>query len=316
MKKTVIIILNWNGADDTIACLNSLLQLRGNFRVLVVDNGSGDDSVERIGQWIALHENSIVAELLPLDKNYGFAVGNNKGIAYARKYSPDYCLLLNNDTEVEPDFLTKLLEFSARNPEYSVLTPKIFYYFDKKKIWNCGGKLFMGFRKYYYAGESDSAIKEKEYIPISFVTGCALFFPSELIDADGRLFTERFFFGEEDFEFSMRMNAQGVKIACVLDSVIYHKVGVSTSKLSGVGKLYLHYLNRFIDIRINKSLLFYILWVLLNMPLCIRHFYKALHSLPVSFKMFFSLLSDAGSKQGVSYADFEALIINKNYFNR
>ena len=73
---TAIILVNWNGADDTIACLNSLLQLRGNFSVLVVDNGSGDDSVERIGQWIALHESSIAAELLPLDMNYGFAVGN------------------------------------------------------------------------------------------------------------------------------------------------------------------------------------------------------------------------------------------------
>ena len=89
MKKTVIIILNWNGADDTLACLESMLVHKGNFHALVVDNGSGDDSVERIGQWIAAHKDEISSEILTLDKNYGFAIGNNKGVAYARKYNPD-----------------------------------------------------------------------------------------------------------------------------------------------------------------------------------------------------------------------------------
>ena len=106
------------------------------------------------------------------------------------------------------------------------------YEFDKSKIWNCGGSLSMGFRRYYYAGQCDADIKESVYIPIGFVTGCALFFPPELLDCEGRLLTERFFFGEEDFEFSMRMEAQGVKMACVLDSVIYHKVGASGSRMS------------------------------------------------------------------------------------
>ena len=100
MKKTIIIILNWHGAGDTIACLESLSVVEGNFHVVVVDNGSSDDSVTRIGQWIDSDRNNISVELLPLDKNYGFAMGNNKGIAYARKYNPDYYLLLNNDTEV------------------------------------------------------------------------------------------------------------------------------------------------------------------------------------------------------------------------
>ncbi len=308
--------MNWHGADDTIACLDSMLALKGNFHLLVVDNGSGDDSVVRIGQWIDAHKVNVSCELLPLDKNYGFAIGNNKGIAYARKYNPDYFLLLNNDTEVMPDFLTKLIDFSQRHTEYRVLTPKIHYYFDKTKIWNCGGSLSMGFRKYYYAGESDDAIKEKELIPIGFVTGCALFFPPELLDKEGRLLTERFFFGEEDFEFSMRMQAAGVKMACVLDSVIFHKVGASSSRMSGLGKIYLHYLNRFVDIRLHKSRLFYVLWAAANVPLCMKNFYRASRSLPQSLKLLCRLLSDARSKQGVSRDDFESLVINGNYFDK
>lgn len=314
MKKTVIIILNWNGADDTVACLASLAAAEGCFHVVVVDNGSADDSVARIGQWIADHKEGISCEILPLDHNYGFAIGNNKGIAYARKYNPDYFMLLNNDTEVAPDFLSRLVAFSASHADYRVLTPKIHYFFDKTRIWNCGGRLSMGFRKYYYAGQTDADIKENELIPIGFVTGCALFFPPELLDSEGRLLTERFFFGEEDFEFSMRMKSEGVGMACVLDSVIYHKVGASSSRMSGLGKIFLHYLNRFVDIRLHNSAFFYFLWVSVNIPFCIRHFYRASHSLPVSLKLMRRLLSDARTKDEVSRADFEALVIRNSYF--
>ena len=314
MKKTIIIILNWNGANDTIACLETLLALQGNFSVLVVDNASSDDSLKRIEQWIVTNEGRISVEVLPLEQNYGFAIGNNKGIAYALKYAPDYYLLLNNDTEVTSDFLMKLITFAESHPEFRVLTPKIYCFYDKRKIWNCGGKLLMGFRKYYYSGQTDEAIKEHGFIPISFVTGCALFFSSDLLDERRILFTERFFFGEEDFEFSMRMSKQRVKMACVLDSVIYHKVSASSSRMNVLGKIYLHYLNRFIDIYINKSKLFYFFWVLINIPLCILHFYKASHSVVASLKFVWHLLLDVQKKQGVSHSDFEALVINKTYF--
>lgn len=312
---TAIIILNWNNADDTIHCLCSLSKAEGAFRVYVVDNGSTDGSLQRINEWVDSNSDVDVC-VVPLEMNYGFAKGNNKGIAFARQHNPDYFLLLNNDTEVKPDFLTRIFDFKQRHPEYSVLTPKIYFFADKTKIWNCGGRLSMGFRKYYYAGERDDAIKENEYIPISFVTGCALFFPAELLDGEGNLLTERFFFGEEDFEFSMRMNRQGVKMACVLDSVIYHKVSASGSRMSGVGKVYLHNMNRFIDIRLHKSALFYAIWLLVNIPLCLRHFYKATRSLPASFRLVRSLLVDAGRKEGVSQADFVALVIDGIYFDK
>ena len=76
---TLFIIINWNGADDTIACLKSLECAKGDFRVVVTDNGSSDDSRERLGEFLAT--STLKAELLPLDRNYGFAVGNNKAIA-------------------------------------------------------------------------------------------------------------------------------------------------------------------------------------------------------------------------------------------
>ena len=312
---TAIIILNWNGADDTLACLDSLSNADGEFVVYVVDNGSADDSVLRIQSWIDEH-NEVDVRLVPLDRNYGFAKGNNKGLEVASKMSPDSYLLLNNDTEVLPDFLVRLQDFSARHPKYRVLTPKINFYYDKQKIWNCGGKLFWGFRKYFYAGSPDSAVKENGRIDISFVTGCALFFYPELLDEKGHLLTERFFFGEEDFEFSMRMKEKKVPMACILDSVIYHKVGASGSKMNHLGKVYLHYLNRFIDIRLHKSAFIYLCWAMLNTPLCLYHLYKSSHSLVGAFGLIFRLFVDANKKDRVTYEDFKALVIDNDYFNK
>ena len=310
---TAIIILNWHGADDTLACLQSLSMAEGEFVTYVVDNGSTDDSVARIQSWIDEHVD-IDVRLVPLDKNYGFARGNNKGLEIARQENYDSYLLLNNDTEVCPDFLVRLKAFSEKHPLHRVLTPKINYHYDKTKIWNCGGKLTFGFRKYHYAGAPDSAVCEAEYIPISFVTGCALFFYPELMDEQGHLLTERFFFGEEDFEFSLRMRAQHISMACVLDSLIYHKVGASGDKMNSLGKLYMHYLNRSIDVRLHFSILKFFVWKQLNMPFALRYFYRSTRSVSLTCKLYKQLLRDTKQKDGVTQEDFNRLVLERRYF--
>ena len=262
---TAIIILNWNNSDDTLPCLDSLLKAKGEFRVYVVDNGSTDDSIQRIGSWIDAHP-ELSVNLVPLDRNYGFACGNNKGIDVARRDNPDSFLLLNNDTEVTPDFLVNLQLFSKEHPQYKVLTPLIYFHSDKSKIWNAGGEFKWGIRKYFYNNQSAADIREKEYIPISLVTGCALYFMPEVLDGNMAVFTEKFFFGEEDCEFSLRMMKQHVEMACVLKSIIYHKVSSTISPLSLPGKLYIYYLNRFINVRHYYGLPFYLLWRLVSLP--------------------------------------------------
>lgn len=310
---TAIIVLNWNGTDDTLACLESLTKAEGHFCVYVVDNGSSDDSLTRIGAWIEGHGEMDV-RLVPLDRNYGFARGNNMGIAVARQDNPDSYLLLNNDTEVRPDFLVRLQAFSKRSPQYRILTPKINYFYDKQKIWNCGGKLSFGFRKYHYAGQSNSAVRETDYIPISFVTGCALFFYPELLDEQGRLLTERFFFGEEDFELSLRMKEKNVAMACVLDSLIYHKVGATVGRTQGVSKYYMHYLNRFIDVRLHFGAVKYAVWKLLNLPFVVRCFYRSTQSVSVTYRLLTRLFRDAKSKDSVTQDDFNRLVLKHTYF--
>ena len=118
----VIIVLNWNGKEDTVECLRSLQQLSyQNFEILVVDNGSTDGSVAWFRQElpdITLAENNT---------NLGFAEGNNVGIRCAIRRGADYVLLLNNDTIVNKDFLTYLVAVAENDPSIGFAGPKVYH---------------------------------------------------------------------------------------------------------------------------------------------------------------------------------------------
>jgi GT2 family glycosyltransferase len=117
--KVCIIILNWNGKELLKDCLSSIFKLTDypNYKVIVVDNGSTDSSVEFV------KKNFPKADVLPLDKNYGFPKGNNIGIKYAlKKYKPKYILLLNNDTKIiQKDWLTKLVETAKSDEKIGIV---------------------------------------------------------------------------------------------------------------------------------------------------------------------------------------------------
>ncbi len=316
---TAIILVNWNGADDTIACLRSLQMAAGDFIVVIADNASDDDSLQRIGAFIKENGEEERFFLLPLDNNYGFAVGNNKALGFAMRFSPDSYMLLNNDTEVEPDFLTRLMAFSAANPQYRALTPRINYFDDKNVIWECGGDIKTGRRVVKYANMDAKVLEGVEYFSITSISGCALFFYPELLDADGNLFTDRYFFGEEDFEFSMRMKKKGLPMACVPGSCIYHKVGRSRNKMkaiANVGKYYMYYLNRLITLRLHLSPWKFKLVKMMYMPNCFRYFYSVNHSFKTSWSLMARLSREVESKYGVSREDFRALMIDNDYFDK
>lgn len=315
---TAIILINWNGADDTLACLRSLQKAEGEFIVVIADNASDDDSLQRISAFIKENGEDERFYLLPLDNNYGFAVGNNKALGFAARFSPDSYMLLNNDTEVEPDFLTRLVDFSEANPQFRALTPRINYFDDKNVIWECGGEIKYGKRSVKYANATDNVLYGVEFFPVTSVSGCAMYFYPELLE-DGCIFTDRYFFGEEDFEFSMRMKKKGVKMACVPTSRIYHKVGRSRNKMkaiANVGKYYMYYMNRLITLRLHYSPLKFRLARLMYMPNSFRYFYSANRSLVASWRLMCRLYREVGTKYGVNKEDFRALMIDNDYFNK
>lgn len=284
-QSVFIVILNWNGWKDTIECLESLLHLDyPNYRCVVVDNGSTDKSVSRILEWAVgkfsesgsamniVQYNQATAEsggipsqeeslrragtgqlvLIRAHENLGFARGCNVGIKYALSAGAEYVWLLNNDTVVRPDSLTRLVEFLSEHDSYVAVTPQIRVFASPETIWNCGGLLtWYGGRKYFYAGRNIEGLHFPKWQRVTFITGCALLLRAQLLRQAG-LLSEKFFFGEEDYEFSLRMKRLGCKLACVHDAVIYHKVSATVDALfhrGTLGKTYIHYLNRFIHMR-------------------------------------------------------------------
>lgn len=275
-----IIILNWNGEFDTIECLNSIRQSKkcGFFPVLV-DNGSTPESLTRLRNncWLIYHDihifnrtqilsiqnpsvagisDSITEETLIFienGENLGFAQGNNIGIKFAESFQAEWVMLLNNDTVVHENSFFELSKFIKLNPGIKAITPQIRYYEPNTKVWNCGGELtYWGSRKYYFANADHLVVPKTGFRKITFITGCALLFKYK---ETGPL-TEKFFFGEEDYEFSLRMKNNGMKMACVFNSIIYHKVGSSIKKLSKLQELiYIQYISRLINTRNYYSLL-------------------------------------------------------------
>lgn len=316
---TAIILINWNGADDTLACLQSLLKADGEFFVVVVDNASADDSVVRLNSFAEQNREKLHIEILALDDNYGFAVGNNKAIQYAIQFNPTSYMLLNNDTEVEPDFLTRMVDFSSAHPEFRALTPQINYYSHKSVVWECGGDIKFGKRKKYYADALESSLSGVEFFPVTFISGCAIFFYPELLNDKAEIFTDRFFFGEEDFEFSLRMKRSNVKMAAVVTSKIYHKVGQSRNKMkaiANVGKYYMYYLNRLITLKLHLPKVEYKLLKWTYIPNIFRYFNSVNKSVGISWKMILRLMRESEQKEGVNRADFQALMIDNNYFDK
>jgi len=303
-----IVILNWNGWQDTIECLESIQQLDySHYRIVLLDNGSTDDSLEQIKAWTAgknpvkskfvnyrkdnkgihvVHYDRNTAEnggigskesklsqlsssrklvIVDNNENLGFAAGCNVGIRYALASGADYVWLLNNDTVVEKNSLSSLVNFLKSNDEYQGVTPQIRLYDSPDKIWNCGGILrWYGARKYRYANQSSNLVPQAGAETISFITGCASLLHTSIFRQIGFL-TELFFFGEEDFELSLRLKKHKYKLACLYDAIIYHKVGETINSLSekkgkGLSSINIYYLNRFINMRRHWPFWIWNLW--------------------------------------------------------
>ena len=310
MPSVFVVILNWNGARYTVECLESLRgQTFRDLQVLVIDNGSSDDSVARIGAWAAAHATELSVDLVEAGENLGFAAGSNLGLRHALEARAQYVFLLNNDTVLEADALTRLVEFLDQHPDFDAVTGQI-RYFGRPVVWNCGGDLtWFGSRRYLCGDEPVESTPQTGWRQITFITGCAAMFRASLFREHG-LLTERFFFGEEDYELSQRLKRAGCKIACRYDAVIHHKVGSSIDQATptaNLGRYYIYYLNRFIDMRDFYPRPVWWVWRLSSLAVVVprlrmsrRLSWKGLATLTLR------LLVDSSRLQGVSKERFEA----------
>lgn len=221
-----VILVNYNGKQYNTACIGSLLKQRGGheIRIIIVDNGSQDDSMQIIQDRFG--EDSRI-ETIFLDDNYGFSYANNVGIRRAEELGADYVLLLNNDTEVHEDLLTELLACADRHPN-SMIAPKIYYSDRRDVLWSAGGEVSSIIRKVRHIGldQKDTGQYDNER-RIGFATGCCLLLPRAVIERAG-LLDERFFLYYEDTEYCFRLREMGVDIWYCPQARLYHKVGASS----------------------------------------------------------------------------------------
>ena len=264
-RKLGIIILNWNGTEDTIECLQSLKTAPNYCDIFVLDNNSTEENYQNLLKYVedgpysykVVSDDNFKADIvddarlyfIKSKENLGFAKGNN---FVAKIISPlyEYVFLLNNDTIVPRYTINNM--FNAINSSQDVaITCDIRYNYDRTKLWNAGGSLqWYGDRKYYPQKRIDKLIENgSTYISAEFITGCALMVDTRYIEKFG-LFTEQFFHGEEDYNFCKMVAIRGGKMGVDLTSKIYHKVGASISNAKNrttFNKMVLHYTNRVID---------------------------------------------------------------------
>ena len=227
--RVVIIILNWNGKEDTIECLESLKQITyPNYEILLVDNGSTDGSVG------CFRERYPGMEIIENGANLGFAEGNNVGIRRAMDEGVDYVLLLNNDTVVDPEFLGELVKVAEGDERIGIVGPKIYYYDYKGRkdvIWFAGGKINWYTLSIYNIGMKQTDCERFDRIKrTDHVTGCAMLIKTIVLQHVGLLDTTYILF-IEDTDLCVRSLLDQWNIVYVPRSKVWHKVAKSTSKI-------------------------------------------------------------------------------------
>lgn len=252
-SKVYIIILNYNNYEDTIECLESLFYLNyDDFNIVLVDNKSTNDSVEKIEMWangeVKLNKKGLVinestqplfAEKISLvepdgiihdkykitfiksDINGGFAAGNNLAINYIQSLNNyNYIWLLNNDTVVVKDSLTQLLN-TAESNDYGITGSTLLEYYGDNKVQALGGSV----NKYF--GTCSNVLDKNKLSSIDYIVGASFLISRNTVESIG-VMVEDYFLYYEEVDYCYAAKKKGVKLGVSLDSIIYHKEGSST----------------------------------------------------------------------------------------
>jgi hypothetical protein len=214
-----IVVINYNGKQHLKVCLDSLLRTDyPNFEIILVDNASTDGSVE----WVTKNYPQI--RIVSNKVNLGFSGGCNTGIRNARG---KYVAILNNDVEVDKNWLKPLVDILERDTKIGAADSKYLNFYERNKFdfSAAAGRYLDYFGNVYSRGHGEN--DEGTYNNLCRIFVALTIFRKEVIFKVG-LFDEDFFCGYEDVDLSWRINLIGYKIYYVPNSVIYHKSGATT----------------------------------------------------------------------------------------
>ena len=216
-----ILILNWNGSYLLKSCLDSVEKINyPKFSVMVIDNGSTDDSVEMV------QDNFPQFDILKLDNNYGFARGYNRCFTQLKAEYKEYVLLLNNDTEVDPDILNSFIQAKEEYGENNLFGGRIFYHKSPERIWYAGGRINLKLLKISHNGIRQLGTKFTKPMQTDYITGCCLFTSIGVINQLNG-FDEQFNMYGEDVDLCLRAKKEGINCFFWPDAKLWHHVSAS-----------------------------------------------------------------------------------------
>lgn len=223
MAPVWIIVVNWNQKQLTLDCLASLRAVTAPAcHVLLVDNGSTDGSVD------AVRQSFPEVEVLETGVNLLYAGGNNAGIVRALASGAHQCVLLNNDTVVAPDFVQRLAEEMAMDPQCGVVGPKILYADTPDRIWYAGGEMSFWTGTMWHRGIRETDRGQYDVSSeTGYVTGCCLMIRREALERVGMLDESYRMYGE-DADLCMRVRRAGYSLRYAPAARVWHRISVSS----------------------------------------------------------------------------------------
>jgi GT2 family glycosyltransferase len=215
VTRVAAVVLNWNNTLETEACLRSLETTRNcALSVLVVDNGSTDDSIASIR---AVYPS---VELIETGGNLGYAGGNNIGIQSALAEDADYVFLINNDARVDEDTLERLVHAAEAHPDAAFLGPCIYHLDQPDEIQSCGTDLDFLWRSRHRTelpGDPSSRV-----VDVPCLSGAALLLRVSALEPIGLLDASLFMY-REDVDWCLRASRMGYRIVCVPGASVWHR---------------------------------------------------------------------------------------------
>jgi GT2 family glycosyltransferase len=230
------VIINWNQPELTLACLESLSNLNYSpFQIVLVDNGSTDDSVALIRQ------NYPDVILIETGENLGYSAGNNVGIRYAMGHGAEYVFLLNNDTAIDKEMLLRMVAASEADPEVGMVGPTIYYFDPPNMLWSAVNSIRWPQGQIIRHGMNEAHPKVADDAPaqeVDYVDSCAVLVKREVIEKVGML-DEAFFINYDDADWNIRARQAGFKIVYVPTACLWHKVSAAMGQASPATTYYM-----------------------------------------------------------------------------
>ena len=217
--QVIIVILTYNHYQDTHECLDSVLATDYHkIEVVIVDNGSEDDTPQKVRQ------NFPNVRVIENKQNLGVPAGYNVGFRYALNTGADFILMLNNDTVVAPDMLSKLHAIAETDSKAGIIMPKMLHYGSEDQVWSSGGR-YRTFPPAILMTDRRKGIQESTRL-IEYAPACGLLIHRRAFELAG-LFDPGYYFLYEDWDFSERVRAHGLNIWYAGNAVLWHKVSTT-----------------------------------------------------------------------------------------